>query len=312
MKRLLATVTMMLLVLAFIPLGCTRSQDTDEDAIRTLLNGSSYTNEDHTRSYGAEDSTPTQGGGFLPGPGCDGYDTIPFVLFRRYIPRGGVSRTIVVNIPAYPGYPDTTALASITADINGEFRTLFDTTTNPIYVWRKPFQDQAVRKVYLTKNQNGWHIRKISPLEFTTVDPAYELKIVELSAHATSWPESDTFCLTTADTLLSKDELPCFVPEDTVTVWVTVSSTGDSCWTFLHHGRPRWPFRCPYYKTGTTTFERTWHIAPEEYELPEVRPSGHDIIGWNTLWSDSSEPYVATAWGCPYIVKNPEEELPEE
>ncbi len=315
MKRLLATVTMMLLVLAFIPLGCTKSQDTDEDAIRTLLNGSSYTDENQEKGYGSEDSVPTQGGGnFMPAPLLDGYDTIPFVRFRRFVPRGGISRQIIIDIPAYPGYPDTTALATITADIHGDFRTLFDTTTNPLLVWRKPIHDEAIRTVYLTRDENGWHIRKVSPLLFSTVDPEYDLTITELACHASSWAPGDTFRLTSPDTMLTKHDLPCFIPEDTVTVWITVETTGDSCWTFLHHGRPRWPhrWRRPYYKTGTTTFERTWYIGPEGYDHPQVRPSAHDAIGWNTLWADSSEPYVATAWGCPYIVKNPEEELPEE
>jgi len=306
MKRLLL-VLVSVLASTLVLVGCNQAP-ADEDAIKTLLGSSSYTDENNTRSYGAEDSTPS---GNDPG---DGDVMIPFVRFRRYIPPGGVTRVVNVTIPAYPGYPDTTALATITADVYGEFHTLFDTTTNPLQVWRKPFHDQAVRQVYLTRDGDGWHVRKVTPLEFTTVDAAYNLRIQSLAVHAASWPDADTFRLTDPDSMLAKGDLPKFVPGDSVTVWVTASSDGDSCWAFLHHGRPRWPhrFRRAYFKTGTLTFQRTWHISTETYERPEVRPSGHDAIGWNTLWSDTTGPYVAAAWCLPYIVRNPGDPLPEE
>ncbi len=306
----LAIFTGVLLVLALLPVGCTSNVD-DEAAIRTLLNSSGYTNESNEQGYSSEDTTLTEGGA---GSLSDDPTVIPFVRFRRCIARGGISRQIVIDIPAYPGWPDTTALATITSDINGEFRTMFDTTTNPILVWRKPLHDQAVRTVFLTLTPDGWRIRKVSPLHFATVDPEYELTITEFKVHAASWAPGDTFILTSPDTLLTKHELPTFEPEDEVTVWITVSSTGDSCWTFLHHGRPNWPYRWrrPYFKTGTYTFQRTWHLSDEGYEQPQIRPSGHDVIGWNTLWSDTTAPYVSTAWGLPYIVMEPGEEIPEE
>ncbi|MEO0079378.1 MAG: hypothetical protein ABIK44_01710 [candidate division WOR-3 bacterium] len=305
---LLAVTVSLLLTVGLM--GC-RQKENDEESIRNLLNGSSYTDESQTRGYSSQDSTLAPGGEPGLGPGADGYETIPFVRFRRFVPQGGISRSILVQIPAYPGYPDTTALATITSDIHGEFRTLFDTTTHPMLVWRKPFHDQAVRRVYLTKGPDGWHIRKVSPLNITTVDAAYELRLVSIHVQAAS---GEVFELTTADTLLAKDELPTFVPGDTVHVQVTVQSSGDSCWVFLHHGRREWPhrWRRPYFKTGTFTFERTWSIGSEGFEVPEVRPSAHDAIGWNSLWADTSQPYVAAAWGLPYIVKQPNEAIPEE
>jgi len=306
MKRLLLVVVSAL-SLCLLSVGCNQAP-ADEEAIKTLLGSSGYTDENNTRSYGAEDSTPT---GNDPG---DADVMIPFVRFRRYIPPGGITRVVNVTIPAFPGYPDTTALATITADVYGEFHTLFDTTTNPLQVWRKPFHDQAVRQAFLTKNADGWHLRAVTPLEFTTVGAAYEMSIKDLAVHAASWPDADTFRLSNPDSLLTKAELPSFVPGDTVTVWVNVASTGDSCWAFLHHGRPRWPLRWrrAYFKTSTFTFQRTWHVATETYERPEVRPSGHDAIGWNTLWSDTTGPYVAAAWCLPYIVRNPQDPIPEE
>ena len=296
-------------LLAPLAAGCAVNQDSDEATIRSLLNSSGYTNESNEQSHGSEDTTLAEGGEGLDTPG-----TIPFVRFRRHIPRGGISRQLVIDIPAYPGGPDTTALATITSDITGEFRTMFDTTSNPILVWRKSLHDQAVRTVYLTKGPDGWRIRKVSPLHFSTVDPAYELNITEFKVHAASWAPGDTFILTSPDTLLAKHDLPTFEPEDEVTVWITVASTGDSCWTFLHHGRPHRPFRWrrTYFKTTTYSFQRTWHLSVEGYEQPQIRPSGHDVIGWNTLWSDTTEPYVSTAWGLPYIVMEQGSIFPEE
>ena len=46
--------------------------------------------------------------------------------------------------------------------------------------------------------------------------------------------------------------------------------------------------------------------------MPSVRPGIHDAIGWSSLWADSAKPYVAAAWGIPYIVKNTTEPLPND
>ncbi|MEO0081086.1 MAG: hypothetical protein ABIL25_02190 [candidate division WOR-3 bacterium] len=308
MKYVRSALVFVFVMLLLIPAGCSRNDD--ETAIRNLLGSSVYTDENSTRSYGSSDSTPTSGD-----ESSDQYEMIPFVRFRRYIPPGGMSRVVRVQIPAYPGDPDTTALATITTTINGDFRTMFDTTTNPILIWRKPFIDEAVRTVYLTKSRDRWRIRRLSPVRFATVDPPYELKVARIEVHAWSWSDSDTFRLTTADTLLAKEELPSFVPEDTVWVRVTVSSNGDSSWVFLHHGRPVVPHhrRRAYYRTSTTTFERLWYIGLESAGVvSEVRPSGHDAIGWGTLWADTSKPYVAAAWGVPYIVRQPGQPIPED
>jgi hypothetical protein len=300
-----------LVVLALLPIGCSLQQDDDEQAITNLLNSSGYTDESNDRSYGSEDSALSDGNG---GPGTDDPGRPPFVRFRRYIPRGGVSRTISIQIPAYPGYPDTTALATISAEINGELRTMSDTTGNPIPVWRKPFQDRAVRKVYLTRTRDGWRIRRVTPLEFETANPPYRLRIRELKIHAASWREQDTFRIRSGDTMLARHELPRFVPKDSVTVWVQVESSGDSCWTFLHHGRPdsRHRWRRAYAKMAAHEFRGTWLVGDEQGQYPQVRPSGHDAIGWNSLWADTTEPYVSAAWGLPYIVAEPDQEVPEE
>jgi hypothetical protein len=320
MKRLYTLGVMALLVATIGFVGCDSLQQNDEDAIRALLAGSGYTGEQQESRYGSSDSTLGSGGedGL---PVLRPYEFIPFVRFHRYIPRSGVTRTVNVTIPAYPGFPDTTALAVITTDLVGELRTMWDTTTNPIQVWRKPFHDVAVRKVFLTRPtdtdrraRNGWVIRKVSPLAISTQDAAYNLRLVRL--YATARLSGDTFELTTADTMLTKDDLPTFRPSDTVTVQITVESDGDSCWAFLHRGlvgdeRPR-HWRQAYWKTGTHTFERTWVVGDESYERPNVRPSVHDAIGWGSLWQDTTKPYVAAAWGVPYIVRNSSDAIPND
>ena len=310
MKRTLILAAASLLVTAVALTGCNRKHD-DQQTIQSLLVNSGYTNDEHTKNYGANDTTLEPGSDSTLG--TDGYERIPFVRFRRYIPANGLSRTLNIQIPAYQGGPDTTALVTITWDVTGELRTMFDTTTNPILVWRKPFHDVAIRKVYLEKYADAWHIIKISPLVLSTQNAAYNLQVTGI--HAVGRVSGEVFDLNTSDTMLTKDQLPCFVPNDTVVVTVTVASDGDSCWAFLHHGRAQRPhvWRSPYWRKNTWTFERIWVIGDEsEYDGPSVRPSIHDAIGWSSLWADSSKPYVAAAWGIPYIVKNPGEQLPSD
>ncbi len=292
---------------AIVVVGCGKQTPDEKQAVTNLLAASGYTDDPHASNYGASDTTLERADSMSA---AEGYERIPFVRFRRYIPPGGVQREVVVRIPADSGGPDSTALATITWTLTGELRTCFDTTTQPIYVWRKPFTDVATRKVYLEKYDGKWHILKLSPLALATRNPAYHLNVANI--HVVSRVSHDTFDLSTTDTLLAKSQLPWFEPGDTVTITVTVQSDGDSCWVFLHHGRLGAPhvWRRPYWRTGTWTFERIWLVGDETYGRPVVRPSIHDAIGWGTLWGDSSKPYVAAAWGIPYIVKMPSDSVP--
>lgn len=307
MNRMPILTVVTLAVLAVALVGCGQlGADRDRDEISRLLASSGYTNEDQDRAYGAEESTLQPGGEGTEG---DNGQWIPFVRFRRHVPRGGVSRKYDVQVPAYPGYPDTTALVTLTATVAGELRTMFDTTGNPIPVWRKPFSDEAVRRVYLTKDGSGWHIRRVTALEIRTLGASYILCIDSLRAFATS---GEMFVLSDPDSLLDKDDLPTFLPNDTVTVTAWVSTTRDSCWAFLHHGRNQWPYhwRSPFLRLTGLQFERRWFIGDEDFDRPEVRASAVDIIGWGTLWADTTQPYVSAAWGIPYVVKHPNEQMP--
>ncbi|MBN2464495.1 hypothetical protein JXD38_02570 [candidate division WOR-3 bacterium] len=306
MKRAVLYGVLVAFAAAAVLIGCAPLQS-EKSSITRLLVESGYTDDAQAGNYGANDTTLEQPDSTSSIVCCQ---RIPFVRFRRYIPARGVERMVDVRIPADSGGPDSTALATITWTITGELRTCFDTTTNPICVWRKPFTDVATRKVYLEKYDDRWHIVKLSPLVSATQDPAYHLNITNI--HAVSSLSHDTFDLSSADTLLTKEELPWFEPGDTVDVTVTVQSDDDSCWVFLHHGRAGAPrvWREPYLKRSTWRFERKWLVGMEAYERPDVRPSIHDAIGWGTLWADSSQPYVAAAWGIPYIVRMPADTTP--
>jgi len=306
MKRTILIAAACALASALALVGCGKQTD-DQQAVNDLIAGSDYTNDTHASNYGANDTTLDQPDTLQA---TESYGRIPFVRFRRYVPASGILRSVNVQIPAYAGGPNTAALATITWTINGELRTMFGTTTQPINVWRKPFTDVGTRKVYLEKYDNRWHIKKISPLKIATQSAAYNLNIV--SIHAVGLLSHDTFDLTTTDTLLTKDQLPWFEPGDTVIATVTVRSDGDSCWAFLYHGRPAWPhiWREPYWRTGTWTFERAWLVRQEIYNKPCVRPSINDAIGWGTLWADTSKPYVSASWGIPYIIRMPVDTVP--
>jgi hypothetical protein len=308
---MLRSLTFVVLAALLAAAGCAPAGD-DDTAIKSLLAASGYTSDDNAAAYGSEDSAVADGD---PDPLPTTLDRTrpPFVRFRRHVRRAGITRTVNVTIPAYPGWPDTTALATITAHIHGTFFTTTDTARNHATAWRKPFHDVAVRRVLLGRDDAGWHIRKLTPLAFTTVDAAWDLRITRLTA--ANLVSGDTFVLTDPDTLLAKEQLPTWLPGDSVRITLELASTGDSCWAFLHHGRPRRPnglWRHPYLKLATLTFERVWDINVETYDGPEIRPSCHDAIGWGSLYADTTAPYVAVAWGLPYVVKQTGDPYPAE
>jgi hypothetical protein len=45
---------------------------------------------------------------------------------------------------------------------------------------------------------------------------------------------------------------------------------------------------------------------------PVVRHSAVDVLGWQTLWGDSTATYYSRAWGLPYIVMQSTDPLPED
>ncbi len=284
---------------------CQKGIVNEEEEVKKVVETSLYTGKEFDKALDESDTSP---GFFSSAGGIIDSLTIPWVKFRRKV--DSVERYIRVRIPAYPGYPDTTALATITARISGRFFVvnIKDSLPPPIYV--RPIFDSSYSQVYLTKGKKGWKVRKITPKAITTVDASSLLKIEKFRTEAK--PSGRVFEITTSDTLLTKDQLPTFRPEDTVRVLVTISFDTDSGWIFLHRGPKGDRKREPFYKTSSNTFERTWIISNEPIQTAVVRPAAIDFIGWRTLFGDSSALYNSSAWALPYVIKKDEEAYPED
>jgi len=283
-------------------IGC-QGKNKDEEDIKAILENSQYTNEDQSRAVEDNDTVPENS--LIPQSALGGPDTmvIPWVRFVRKITS--FIRHTSVEIK------DTTAIATIGTSATGYFVVVND-PLNPVRYYR-PISDTGIRQVYLTKHDGRWYIRKITPKNIWTKDATIPITITNLRVEAR--PSGNTFEITSPDTFLTKEQLPTFLPNDTVKVTVTLRMQDDSAWVFLHRGRKR-PYRRrePFFRIGTYTFERQWIIrtdTDEEYTAPEVRPSAVDAIQWQTLWGDSLAPYNCRAWCLPYVVKLPNESYPD-
>jgi len=236
-------------------------------------------------------------------------DTLPWVRFARSIERP-VQRTVTITIPAYPGYPDTTALATITNSVFGRFYVQHDSSAR--IAWVKDYVDDGIRKVYLTKHggQRGdWRIQRMSPLNYITQNAPWPVEIASLKLEAR--PSGLTYEYTSPDTLLTKRGLPGFVEGDTVKVTVTVQSD-TATWVFLHHGDDYFHQREAFYRTSPTAFVREWVLPVDSLRhAPLVLGNAADVISWPTLFGDTISPYNSRAWVLPYVVlKAPTQDRP--
>jgi hypothetical protein len=299
-------------VLALTPTACLKSPtEDDHQAIEELLATSDYTSDanssvvDDGTTEPKRDSFDSGGGmGTLSLP-----DTLPWIRFARSIERP-LPRTVSITIPAYPGFPDTTALATITASVAGRFYVQNDSSGH--IAWVKDFTDDGTRKVYLTKHggpRGEWRIRRMTPLNYVTHDAPWPIEIASLRLEAR--PSGLTYEYTSPDTLLDKRELPGFVQGDTVRVTVTVQ--GDSAnWVFLHYGDSYFHQREALYRTSPTTFVREWTLARDSLRRgPLVLGNAADVISWPTLFGDTLAPYNSRAWVLPYVVlRTPNQDRP--
>jgi hypothetical protein len=285
--------------LLLVVTGCSRITSRDEEEIRAELETSDYTDESHA---GATDDGTNQPKGLFFDSGSDLLgETLPWVRFVRKIDRP-VTRQIVIDIPAYPGYPETTARATITAHPTGFF--YVDNDRNSHIVLKRTINDQAVRKVYLTKHDGHWFVRRMTPFNMSPADAPYPIDIASVRCEAR--PSGLNYEYTSADSMMSKRDLPAFLPGDTVKVTVRIAIEGDSGWTFLHRGRKTRPhgIREPFFRDSLNVFEREWVIADDTFpNVPAVRPVAIDVIGGQTLFSrDSLAPYNCRVWTFPYVV----------
>jgi hypothetical protein len=301
-----------LCVLALAPTACLKNQPVnDNQAIQELLATSDYTS-DANSSIGDDGTTEPKRDSFDNGGGPSTLlvsDTLPWVRFARSIERP-VQRTVTITIPAYPGYPDTTALATVSASVSGRFYVQNDSSGH--IAWVKGFTDNGIRKVYLTKHggQRGdWRIRRMTPLNYVTQNAPWPIEIASLKLEAR--PSGMNYEYTSPDTLLAKRELPGFVEGDTVRATVTVQSDTAN-WVFLHYGDDYFHQREAFYRTSPTTFVREWALAKDSLRrAPLVLGNAADVISWPTLFGDTLSPYNSRAWVLPYVVlKAPTQDRP--
>ncbi|MEO0108203.1 MAG: hypothetical protein ABIK62_03405 [candidate division WOR-3 bacterium] len=285
-------------------LTCKRINTADDRAaIADLLSTSEYTNEEQCGAI--DDETNDPGGNDL-GQAYLPTETIPWVRFVRLLSRP-IARSVTITIPAYEGYPETTALATVTANMNGN---MYVRNGSPVHhLWVKPISDQGFRRIYLTKHNDTWRIRRMTPWRVTTRDAPYTVAIESVVYSAT--PSNLRYVYSNPDSLFTKDELPAFVLDDTVTVWVTIRCDS-SGWAFLHRGRRGSHIRQAFGRESTNCFVRRWVVNRDSIPVvPTIRATAVDVISWPALFGDSSSPYNACAWTLPLIfLDRPDAERP--
>lgn len=261
----------------------------------------------------SDDSTKTPD--LTGGPGL-ATDTFPFyVKWVRFIERP-VERHYEIDLVGDSAFVTMTAYLQGTPPDYGFF--VRNDTTNPLLIYNRAITDSIIRKVKCYRDDAGWHLAGITVADIYTVGTTHPVTITEVRARVES--RNYEFLVNDPDKYFAKDELPIFYPNDTVEVTVTCSAEGDSTWAFLHHGAGHRPgiglkrhWRQPFYRENITTFTRTWIIADDSVIVtPAVRHSAVDIIGWETLFGDSTATYYSRAWCLPYIIRNPNDTIPDD
>ena len=306
-----AKISMLLVLTAVFIIGC--AKEDDEAAIRELLENSPYCGDGALQTSDDSTSTPQEhGGGYLFA------DTIPYVRWVRWIQRP-VTWNYTITLTGDSA--DVTLTAYFHGAPPGYGFFVNNDLMGPVY--QRTITDSVLRKAKLYQDDDGWHILSLTAAHIYTVTGSpillNPILITEVKARVES--RDYEFVINSANTYFKKDELPTFLTNDTVDVTVTLNVPSDSSWAFLHHGagyRPgiglRPHHRDPFYKNNVTTFTRTWYIADDSVlNTPALRHSAIDVVGWQTLFGDSTACYYARAWGLPYIVKTSlSEELPED
>ncbi|MGQ9464264.1 MAG: hypothetical protein ACUVQ4_00965 [bacterium] len=298
-------------VLLLVPLlivmliGCGKNDEAD---IEALLDGSWFVGGEVQTS---DDSTNTPRLVSCPYLATD---TFPFyVKWVRFIERP-VERHYDIDVVGDSAFVTMTSYLQGTPPDYGFF--VANDIANPLLKYTRAIADSTIRKIKCYRDDAGWHIASLTVADIHTVGTQHPVTISEIRAVVAS--RNYTFVVNDPSKYFKKDELPIFYPNDTVEVTVTCSAEGDSTWSFLHHGAGHRPgvglkrhWRQPFYRENTTTFKRTWIIADDSVIVtPAVRHSAVDVIGWATLFGDSTTTYYARAWGLPYIVKTPEDTIP--
>lgn len=307
-----------LALITLFMISCGTDSLSNEIQIQALLENSPYVGEGalQTSDDGTNDpnnQSPGLGSPYFPAD----VDSIPFTKWVRWIVR---PVTWVYNIVVTGDTADATITTYFHGEPPGYGLFVINELSGPI--WQRTIADSVIRKIKLYKDvSDDWHILSLTAAHMWTVGlaPTNPISITEVRARVDS--RNYEFVINSPNTYFKKDELPTFLPNDTIEVTVTLNATGDSSWAFLHHGAGHRPgvgltkhHRDPFYKDNTSTFSRTWYIADDSIvTTPAVRHTAVDVIIWEALFGDSTAIYQARAWGLPYIVKSTlEEDLPED
>jgi hypothetical protein len=290
---------MLITISSLLFLACERTSE--ESAIIEYLENSEYANE---ASMFIDDTAST--------PYTKEFtdSILPWVRWVRRINRP-VERKYQVEINGDSALVTITSYLVGTPPQNG-----FIVCNQPgsgIY-FRRLITDSTRRQVKLVRiRPRVWRLVSFTPCEIKTVNGYTPIAISEVKLEV---PQRNyEYRITDPYRFIPRDSLADFRPSDTIKVTVKINIESDSGWVFLHKHRRRINrphFRMPLFKRDQTTFVGTW-IIPEEIQVPTpvLAHCAFDVIGFNTLFGDSSATYAARAWMFPYIIRNPQDEIPE-
>jgi hypothetical protein len=329
MKRFLILAALALTSVLLVAAGCSKDSSPtstsetlspEAQEIRAYLEASEYAlplefNADD--QYAQVGITEEDGITLVSDEPEDGVEILPWVRFVR-IGKTRPEVEYVIQIPGAEG--EGTADVRITYQFTGTF--VVDNTRdgiiNPFY---RPFEAMAIRNLVLRDTPDGWRIKKISPADvFSTNDGGTSISIASVRAWGSShtYPEVE---LTSPDVLLCLNELPAFVPGDTLLVTARATSANpDGCWLFLHvhsaaYGRHphvlHWRF--PFVRDASDPALYYVRLPLPECEccdgcagVPRIFHLAVDGIGWDTLFGDETAVYNSKMWSVPCVFAYPQ------
>ncbi len=294
-----------ILLVAVITTSCT--EESDEMLIQGVLESSPYIadgalqiHDDSTQIPADDMTTPIYS------------DTIPYVRWVRWIQRPIIRKyEIVINGDS----ADVTIYAHLYGEPPGYGFFVNNDPIGPVY--QRTISDSLVRRVKLWKDEGGeWHIGSLTAADIYTFNNEHPVFLSQIIASVPS--RNYVFVISSPNAYFERNELPIFLPNDTVHVTVICSAQDDSTWAFLHHGvghrtSTGYHNRQPFYRNDINTFTRTWIIADDSIiTTPAVRHSAVDVLGWQTLFGADDATYYSRIWCLPYIVLQPGEEIPDD
>jgi len=296
----------LIVIALLIVVNCSKNDEADVEAFLDrcwFVGGEVQTSDDST-------NTPALASGpFIT------TDTFPFyVKWVRFIERP-VERHYDIDVVGDSAFVTMTSYLQGTPPGYGFF--VRNDTTNPMLIYDRVITDSIIRRIKCYRDDAGWHLAGITVADIYTVGTQHPVTITKVEVRVS---DSLVFSVDDPNTYFTKEQLPTFLPGDTVEVTVYCEAQDDSTWAFLHHGAGHKPgiglrrhWRQPFYRENTTTFTRTWVIADDSVIVtPAVRHSAVDVLGWETLFGDSTATYYSRAWALPYIVKSPTDTLPDD